>query len=75
MYIFAEKQFLKGKKFKKFFLFLVAVPPTNVQVSDDTGLVKNGITTSYAEGASLTLTCTASGGKPLAKVSIATTYM
>ncbi|XP_044747222.1 nephrin-like isoform X3 [Coccinella septempunctata] len=47
----------------------IIVPPTGVQVSDDFGLVKNGITTSYAEGASLTLTCSATGGKPLARVS------
>ncbi|XP_074032136.1 nephrin isoform X2 [Leptinotarsa decemlineata] len=45
------------------------VPPSNVQVSDDWGPVRNGITTSYAEGASLTLTCVASSGKPLARVS------
>ncbi|KAJ3649217.1 hypothetical protein Zmor_020970 [Zophobas morio] len=50
------------------FLF-VTVPPTGVQVNDDFTMVKNGITTAYAEGASLTLTCTATGGKPLAKVS------
>jgi hypothetical protein len=50
------------------FLF-VTVPPTGVQVTDDLNVVKNGITTAYAEGASLTLTCTATGGKPLAKVS------
>ena len=37
-------------------------------MNDDFTMVKNGITTAYAEGASLTLTCTATGGKPLAKV-------
>lgn len=47
----------------------VVVPPSAVQVSDDFGIVKNGITTAYAEGASLTLTCSATGGKPLARVS------
>ncbi|XP_044263990.1 nephrin-like [Tribolium madens] len=47
----------------------IVVPPTGVQVTDDFNQVKNGITTAYAEGASLTLTCTATGGKPLAKVS------
>ncbi|XP_056636468.1 hemicentin-2-like [Diorhabda sublineata] len=47
----------------------IIVPPSGVQVSDDWGLVRNGITTAYAEGASLTLTCVASSGKPLARVS------
>ncbi|XP_017770874.1 PREDICTED: nephrin-like, partial [Nicrophorus vespilloides] len=44
-------------------------PPQGVQVSDDRGPIKNGITTAYAEGASLTLTCSATSGKPLARVS------
>ncbi|CAH1128367.1 unnamed protein product [Ceutorhynchus assimilis] len=47
----------------------VIVPPTNVQVSDRIGPIKKDVTEAYAEGASLTLLCTASGGKPLAKVS------
>ncbi|XP_060522794.1 nephrin-like [Cylas formicarius] len=47
----------------------VIVPPTSVQVSDSAGLIKNGITSSYAEGASITLTCTATAGRPLARVS------
>lgn len=55
------------------FLF-VAVPPTGVQVNDDFSVVKNGITTAYAEGASLTLTCISTGGKPLAKVSFFFTF-
>lgn len=48
---------------------IVSVAPQGVQVSEDGGPVKNGITSSYAEGASLTLTCSASGGKPMARVS------
>ncbi|XP_066155870.1 nephrin-like isoform X1 [Euwallacea fornicatus] len=44
-------------------------PPTTVQVSDNLGPVKKDVTEAYAEGASLTLICTATGGKPLAKVS------
>ncbi|CAH1181158.1 unnamed protein product [Phyllotreta striolata] len=47
----------------------IIVPPSGIQVSDDWGPVKNGITTAYAEGASLMLTCVATSGKPLAKVS------
>jgi len=31
--------------------------------------VKKDVTEAYAEGASLTLICTATGGKPLARVS------
>lgn len=50
-------------------LLLFSVPPSGVQVSDDWAPVKNGITIAYAEGASLTLTCVASFGKPLARVS------
>lgn len=50
------------------FLF-VAVPPTSVQVTDDLNVVKNGITSAYAEGASMTLTCAATGGKPHPRVS------
>uniref|UniRef100_A0AAR5QDA0 Nephrin n=1 Tax=Dendroctonus ponderosae TaxID=77166 RepID=A0AAR5QDA0_DENPD len=45
------------------------MPPTNVQISDSNGLVKKDVTEAYAEGASLTLVCTATGGKPLARVS------
>lgn len=48
---------------------IVIVPPDGVQVTDDVGIVKNGITSAYAEGAGLVLTCSASSGKPLAKVS------
>ncbi|KAH1015444.1 hypothetical protein HUJ05_013167, partial [Dendroctonus ponderosae] len=48
---------------------IVSVPPTNVQISDSNGLVKKDVTEAYAEGASLTLVCTATGGKPLARVS------
>ncbi|XP_050295636.1 nephrin-like [Anthonomus grandis grandis] len=47
----------------------VVVPPTSVQLSDSMGPVKKDVTEAYAEGASLTLVCTATGGKPLAKVS------
>ncbi|XP_065167575.1 nephrin-like isoform X3 [Atheta coriaria] len=45
------------------------LPPQGIQVSDDHGPIKNGITSAYAEGASLTLTCSASSGKPLPRVS------
>lgn len=45
------------------------MPPTSVQVSDNLGPVKKDVTEAYAEGASLTLICTATGGKPLARVS------
>lgn len=45
-----------------------AVPPEGVQVNDDAGPIKNGLTSPYAEGASLTLTCTATGGRPLPRI-------
>lgn len=38
-------------------------------MSDNLGPVKKDVTEAYAEGASLTLICTATGGKPLARVS------
>ncbi|XP_030753320.1 nephrin-like [Sitophilus oryzae] len=44
------------------------LPPSGVQITDSLGPVKKDITEAYAEGASLTLNCIASGGKPLAKV-------
>lgn len=50
-------------------IIFVSVSPTNVQISDSNGLVKKDVTDAYAEGASLTLVCTATGGKPLARVS------
>lgn len=37
-------------------------------MSDDWGPVRNGLTTSYPEGASIRLTCIATAGRPLAKV-------
>ncbi|KAK9718381.1 hypothetical protein QE152_g23261 [Popillia japonica] len=44
------------------------VPPEGVQINDDTGPVKNELTSAYAEGASITLICLANGGKPLPRV-------
>lgn len=49
-------------------IFSVIVPPESVQVNDDTGPTKNGMTSPYAEGASMTLLCTASGGRPPPKI-------
>ncbi|KAF7279030.1 hypothetical protein GWI33_007670 [Rhynchophorus ferrugineus] len=46
------------------------VSPSSVQISDSLGPVKKDTTEAYAEGASITLTCTATGGKPLARVSV-----
>lgn len=48
---------------------LISVPPQGVQVFDENGPIKGTTTTAYAEGASMTLTCVAIGGKPLARVS------
>lgn len=47
---------------------IFAVPPEGVQINDDTGPVKNELTSAYAEGASITLICLANGGKPLPRV-------
>lgn len=49
-------------------IFSFAVPPEGVQVNDDAGPIKNGLTSPYAEGASLTLTCVATGGSPLPRI-------
>lgn len=43
---------------------LLPVSPEGVQVSDDVGPIKNGMTSPYAEGASLALTCSTNGGRP-----------
>ncbi|XP_031332761.1 cell adhesion molecule 2-like [Photinus pyralis] len=52
-----------------FFLTPVHFPPQGVQISDESGFpIKNGITKAYADGAGLSLTCTATGGKPQAQV-------
>ncbi|GLV36158.1 sidestep VIII [Carabus blaptoides fortunei] len=48
----------------------VIVPPREIVVTDDSGNpVKNGVTMQYAEGASASLSCVASGGRPLPRVS------
>lgn len=48
-------------------VFLV-VPPESVQINDDAGPIKNGMTSPYAEGASMMLTCVATGGRPLPRI-------
>lgn len=47
----------------------ISAPPQSVEISDDVGSIKNEITSAYAEGASITLMCSASGGRPMPKVS------
>nr|XP_022909798.1 nephrin-like [Onthophagus taurus] len=46
----------------------IIIPPESVQINDDIGPIKNDMTSSYAEGASMTLTCSAYGGTPLARI-------